>query len=656
MLTSIVTFSLSGTLDEKLHAAAAARFDGVEIFENDLITYAGSPRDVKAMAGDLGLEIYVYQPFRDFEVNAAALLDRNLERARRKLDLMEQLGARLLLVCSNVTPTAPEPEQAAEQLAQLAGVAAERGIRIGYEALAWGRKVSSYREAWSIVERANHPHLGLVLDSFHTLAIEDDVSHIATIPGERIFMVQVADAPWMKMDLQAWGRHYRCFPGQGAFPVDRMIAEVVRSGYSGPLSLEVFSDESRASPTRPTAIDGKRSLLFLEERVRLILDETGAAASPPAAGGGGAKPAAKRVRRRVELFDPPPAPELDGIAFVEFAVDKTSGPALASWLQRLGFALAGRHKTKAVTLYKQGGVNLVLNAERNGFAHSYQLLHGPSVCAIGLAVDDPLAAVARAESFMAHRGAGRVNPSESVVPSIRALDAGLIYFVEAGPGLAAAFLTDFELAGAPQSAPSAGLIDVDHIAHALPPGELDSWVLFLRSTLGLTPEQTVELPDPYGLVRSRALASANRRVRLPLNISGARNTMTARSVHEFLGAGVHHVALSTSDIFAAMARLKELGADLLAIPANYYDDLPARFDLGPDLVDRMQVAGILYDQDEWGRFLHAYTLPFEDRFFFEVVERRGGYDGYGAPNAPVRMAALTQEYARRHPPGMPRTG
>lgn len=643
MLTSIATVSLSGTLDEKLQAAAAARFDGVEIFENDLLYYGGTPRDVKTMAGDLGLEIYLYQPFRDFEVSAQAVFERNLERARRKLDLMEQLGARLMLVCSNVTAAAPEPEQAAEQLARLAALASERGIRIGYEALAWGRKVSSYRDAWRIVETANHPHLGLVLDSFHTLAIEDDLSEIASIPGERIFIVQIADAPWMKLDVLSWSRHYRCFPGQGGFPLDQFVAEVVRTGYTGPLSLEVFSDEFRASPTRPTAVDGRRSLLYLEESVRRLLDEK------PAAGG----PAPSRSRRRVQLFDPPPPPEIDSFAFIEFAVDKTSGPQLAKWLEKLGFVLAGRHRTKAVSLYRQGEINLVLNSERNGFAHSYFLLHGATVCAVGLAVDDPLTAVARSEAFRALRGGGRVNQSESVVPSIRALDSGLIYFVETGPGLATAFLTDFEFAEAVPAA-SAGLAAVDHIAHALPPGELDSWVLFLRSTLGLIPEQTVELPDPYGLVRSRALTSPNRRVRLPLNVSGGRNTMTARSVTELSGAGVHHVALSTGDIFAAMAKLKETGADVLAIPPNYYDDLPARFDLDPDFVERMRLAGILYDQDERGQFLHAYTLPFDNRFFFEVVERRGGYDGYGAANAPVRMAALTQEYARRYPAGMPR--
>jgi 4-hydroxyphenylpyruvate dioxygenase len=638
---SIATVSLSGTLAEKLEAASAARFDGVEIFENDLLYFGGSPRDVRQKAGDLGLEIMLYQPFRDFDTQGDELFRRNLARAKRKFDVMDQLGARLMLVCSNVSAHAAEPDRAADQLNQLAGEAARRGIRLGYEALAWGRKVNTYGQAWEIVRKADHPHLGLVLDSFHTLAIEDDVSGIAKIPGDRIFFVQVADAPLMKMDVLSWSRHYRCFPGQGALPVGRFMSEIVRAGYTGPLSLEIFNDEFRASPTRLTAIDGLRSLLFLEEEVRreLLHRREGASLSPPA-------------RLRIELFDPPPVPQLDRVAFIEFAVDAASAPKLSAWLERLGFQQAGRHRSKSVSLLRQGDVNLVLNSEKQGFAHSYFLLHGPSVCAIGLAVDDPQSAAARAEAFKATRATAMVQSSESVVPGIRALEGGLVYFVEAGPELAAAFRTDFVLEVEAKPV-GAGLGVVDHIAHALPEGQLDSWVLFLKSTLGMMPGDQVVLPDPYGLVRSRAVASPNRAVRFPLNISEDRNTSTARLVSAFSGVGVHHVALSTEDIFATMATLTANAVELLPIPPNYYDDLPAKFDLDPEFVDRLQAHNILYDEDATGSFLQVYTVPFEDRFYFEIVQRTGRYDGYGAANAPVRMAALAQWHAKRHPRGMP---
>ena len=118
---------------------------------------------------------------------------------------------------------------------------------------------------------------------------------------------------------------------------------------------------------------------------------------------------------------------------------------------------------------------------------------------------------------------------------------------------------------------------------------------------------------------------------------------------------MHHIALASEDIFASVAAMKNAGAELLQIPPNYYDDLVAKFDLDPDFVDRLQSAGVPFDRDDDGAFLNAYTPPFEDRFFIEVVQRIDGYERYGAANAPVRMAALSQWHARNKPAGMPRT-
>ncbi|HEX2116809.1 MAG TPA: TIM barrel protein [Alphaproteobacteria bacterium] len=631
MLRSIATVSLSGTLEEKLQAAAAARFDAVEIFENDFICYDGSARQVQALAADLGLKIALYQPFRDFEGVSDEQFRRNLDRAERKFDVMEEMGAALMLVCSNATLHAIDDDaRAAAQLFALADRAAARGLRIGYEALAWGTRVNTYGRAWSIVSRAAHPHLGLILDSFHTLAIADPVAGIADIPGDRIFFVQLADAPRLKMDVLMHSRHFRCFPGQGELDVAAFLVEVVRAGYAGPISLEVFNDEFRATPTRPTAVDAMRSLLFLEEQVRARLTKGGQEA--------------ERAVHRVELFDPPPVPTLNGLAFLEFAVDGATSASLGGTLERLGFQRFGRHRSKAVALYRQGDVNLVLNAEPNSFAHSYFLMHGPSICAIALRAADEFQALNRAEALGCSRFEGRVGPNERTIPAIRSLDGSLIYFVPNRPDAADPLEADFISDEAP-AAPSAGLAAVDHVAQALPAGQFDSWVLFYRAVLGLEPDDVWVLADPHGLVRSRAVASANRSVRFPLNISASRNTVTARSISAFAGAGVHHIAFRTDDILAMAARCRANGVPLLPIPANYYDDLAIRHELAPDLLDRLARNGILYDRNAGGEYLHLYTEPFEDRFFFEVVQRIGGYDLYGAVNAPVRMAAQTRRLA-----------
>ena len=190
MRRSIATVSLSGTLRQKLEAIAAARFDGVELFEPDFISFTGSARELRQQAADLGLGIDLYQPFRDFEGMPDELFRRSLDRAERKFDVMQELGCPLMLVCSNTSPVSlGDAERAAAQLHELAERASRRNLRIGYEALAWGKWVHLYQQAWAIVQKADHPHLGLILDSFHTLSLRDDPMGIADIPGDRIFFV-----------------------------------------------------------------------------------------------------------------------------------------------------------------------------------------------------------------------------------------------------------------------------------------------------------------------------------------------------------------------------------------------------------------------------------------------------------------------------------
>lgn len=270
----IATVSLSGPLPEKLEAIAAAGFDGIEMFENDLLHYAGTPQDAHRMCADLGIDVVLFQPFRDFEGCPRDRLQKNLDRAERRFDLMHALGTDLMLVCSNVQPDAlGDDSMLADDLSLLAERAGARGLRIAYEGLAWGRHVNTYQHVWNLVRQGDHPSLGMVLDSFHTLSLKGDPQAIADIPGEKIFFVQMADAPILAMDVQEWSRHFRCFPGQGEMDLTSFLAPILRSGYAGPLSLEIFNDGSRPAPTRDNAATALRSLLDLEEQARLRVAE-----------------------------------------------------------------------------------------------------------------------------------------------------------------------------------------------------------------------------------------------------------------------------------------------------------------------------------------------------------------------------------------------
>jgi len=625
MQRSIATVSLSGTLPEKLEAIAAAGFDGVEIFENDLLYYDGSPREIRQMCADLGIAITLFQPFRDFEGCRRDRLQRNLERAERKFDLMQELGTDLVLVCSNAAADSVGDRQIlVDDLRLLAERAGSRGLRIGYEALAWGRHVNTYQQVWDIVREADHPSLGVLLDSFHTLSLKGDPAAIAEIPGDKIFFVQMADAPILAMDVLEWSRHFRCFPGQGDFDLPGFLAPIIKSGYTGPLSLEIFNDGFRAAPPRANAADGLRSLLYLEEKTRQRLAQE---ATP--------------VANIDTLFAPPPASEYGGTEFLEFAVDEALGAKLGGWLERLGFARAGQHRSKNVSLMRQGDINLILNSEPYSFAHSFFEAHGPSVCATAIRVKDSAKALERAVAYKGQPYRGLVGPNELELAAVRELDGSLIYLVDQEQGGQHLYDTDFNML--PGVVAKGGLKRIDHMAMALPADSLDSWVLFYKSLLDFTADDEVVLPDPYGLVKSRALRSRCSTIRLPLNISENRKTAISHALSSYGGSGVHHIAFDCDDIFAEVSRAKEAGVPLLDIPLNYYDDLAARFDFDDEFLSELAYYNVLYDRDaQGGELFHVYTEPFEGRFFFEIIQRKNGYVGYGAANVAVRLAAMAK--------------
>src|SRR5258705_488304 len=219
---SIATVSLSGSLDEKLRAIAAAGFDAVEIFENDLLSFNGSPRD-----------------------------------------------------------------------------------------------------AWEIVRRADHKSIGVILDSFHALAPAFPVNAIESIPADKIFLVQLADAPKLGLDVLSWSRHFRCFPGQGDLPVSDFMEAVLRTGYAGPLSLEIFNDQFRSGSAVRTAIDGLRSLILLEDQLAEKSPNASAARLQP------------KARSR-------------GVGFIEFAVGEAKAKDLSALFGQLGFRKTGSHRSKDV--------------------------------------------------------------------------------------------------------------------------------------------------------------------------------------------------------------------------------------------------------------------------------------------------------------------
>lgn len=617
MKTSIATVCLSGSLDEKLEAIAAAGFRGVEIFESDLLSYSGTPADVARQIADLGLKVSTFQPFRDFEGTLGPQRARTFDRAERKFDVMQEIGCDFLLVCSNVSPDSVGGiDRAAADFRELGERAAKRGLRVGFEALAWGRHINDYRDAWEVVRRADHPAVGLVVDSFHTFARRLDLKPLHTIPGDRIFLIHLADAPWLDMDALSWSRHFRCFPGQGDLPIRDFMEAVLITGYQGEFSLEIFNDQFRAGSPREVAVDARRSLIYLMDQLR----DTPAAAA----------------------FDIPAMPARSkclGVEFIEFAVDDRSAAELAQFFAGLGFRHVGQHKSKAVDRWTQGSINLVINKEKEGFAHSHYITHGPSVCAIGLKVPSAAAALERAQKLCDTPFHQKVRPGELDIPAVRGLGGSLLYFLDSTSSLGKVW--DIEFDPVASEAPEAGLAAVDHISQSMHYEEMLSWLLFYTSLLDVTKTPQVDITDPGGIVRSQVVQTTDGALRITMNASQSARTQSSRFLNEYFGSGVQHMAFGTDDIVATVARLKANGVEVLPIPENYYDDLEARVDLPAERLKVFKDNNILYDRDADGEYLQAYTKSFKDLFFIELVQR-SGYKGFGAINASIRLNAQSR--------------
>lgn len=642
MRTGIATVCLSGTLKEKMQACAIAGFDGIEIFEQDLVTSPLSPEEVRTTAADLGLTLDLYQPFRDFDSVPGDLLAANLRRADAKFSLMSRLGMDTILVCSNVaTATIDDDGLRAEQLAALADLAGEHGVRVAYEALAWGRYVNDYEHAHRLVDMVDHPNLGTCLDSFHILSRDWDTAPIENINPDKIFFVQVADAPKLSMDVLSWSRHYRVFPGEGQFELAKFMGHVARAGYSGPVSLEVFNDVFRQSDVERTAVDAMRSLIWLEEQSAKWLEANdasaphGADAVNGAAGTvAGGPPAPARRRYPMELATLPQVAEPAGFNFAEVKAADTE--ALETVLGQLGFEFNGRHRTKDVQLWTMGHARMIINEQAPAGSAA------PAIAAVGFDVDSPVIASARAQQLKAPVVPRKSQANEEVFQGFAAPDSTEIFLCQGSPDGTAAWISEFgelsefgklsefgEALDVPSDGPGAV---IDHVNLAQPWQHFDEAVLFYTSALALEPEPYAEVASPSGLVRSQVMQTSDRAVRLVLNLAPLiQQDGTRHKTYQ------EHIAFAVDDLVATARAARERGLDFLQIPPNYYEDLDARFDLDSGFLDTLRDLNLLYDRDGDGEFLHFYTATVGS-VFFEMVERRGSYDGYGAPNAPVRHA------------------
>mgnify|MGYP001117034753 CR=1 FL=1 len=261
MKFSMATVCLGGSIEEKFAAMSAAGYDGVEIFDRDLEAHTGSMAEIRRNATDMGLEIMALGPLRDFEGMPSSRRTEVFDRASQKFELMDELGVKRLLVCSNTSKeSSGDIPRIAGDLNALGELAQKHDVEIGYEALSWGRHIWDYRKAWEAVRLADHAAVGTVIDNWHIMAHNLPVQDILDIPVGKISFVQLADAPKMQLDLLSWSRHHRCFPGQGDWDMGALYDVLEKADFDGWISHEIFNDKFQRADPKVIAAQGKQSL------------------------------------------------------------------------------------------------------------------------------------------------------------------------------------------------------------------------------------------------------------------------------------------------------------------------------------------------------------------------------------------------------------
>lgn len=475
--------------------------------------------------------------------------------------------------------------------------------------------------------------MGIILDSFHTLSIRDDLSLLKNIKGDKITFLQLADGPFLKMDVLPWSRHYRNFPGQGDFELVDFLAPIIQTGYKGPLSLEIFNDQFRASPPKETALDAKRSLCYLESITQEKINTE------------------HRTMKKSDISISKASEKIDyqKIAYLEFAAFEENAENLKQWLLALGFILKGTHVCKKISCYQQGEIQLLINEEFDSYAHAYYVQHGTSLASVAFIVDQPQVLYKRASHTLYPIFKPYTPNEQGKCHAVWAPDKSLHYFYSKTEAIKFNYLFTNKtttnnavdlLNTRLTNEKNAQLEAIDHYSLALPDQYLSSWLLYYRAILDLNAEEELSLPELFGSMKSKLLRSHNHKINIPLNLTLDQETHVGRNIRLTNGTGIQHIAFTTQNIFKAIKKAQDNGIKFLSIPNNYYEDLYARFNLNPDFIECLKTHQILYDQDsEGGSLLHIYTEQFDNRFSFELIERRDNYKDYGSINTPVRIAA-----------------
>ncbi len=348
--------------------------------------------------------------------------------------------------------------------------------------------------------------------------------------------------------------------------------------------------------------------------------------------------------------------QTDGFEFVEYATLDPRG--LAAVFERMGFMAVAKHRHKDVTLFRQGDVNFIINAERDSFGQSFARTHGPSVCAIAFRVKDAAASYRRAIDLGAWGVEAVPGPMELAIPAIKGIGDSLIYLVDRYPDNAYgrtiydvdfAPLAGFETfwAGHAPSPAGTGLQRIDHLTHNVHRGRMNEWAQFYERLFNFRESRYFDIEGKLTGVKSRAMVSPCGKIRIPINESADDRSQIQEYLEAYRGEGIQHIALETRDIYATVDRLLASEVKLLDTPESYYELLNQRLPGHGEPIEELRKRAILADGGpECGLLLQIFTHTLVGPIFFEIIQRKGN-EGFGEGNFKALFESMELDQIRR---------
>ncbi len=338
----------------------------------------------------------------------------------------------------------------------------------------------------------------------------------------------------------------------------------------------------------------------------------------------------------------------DGFEFVEYAAPDAA--ALGTVFEGLGFAAVARHRSKNVTLYRQGDINYVVNAEPDSFAQSFARVHGPSICAIGFRVRDAAHAYRRALELGAWGVVPQVGPMELNIPAIKGIGDSLIYLVDRYGDAGSIYDVDFvPIEGADSAPRGAGLGYIDHLTHNVHRGRMVEWADFYERLFGFREVRFFDISGQVTGLKSKAMTSPCGKIRIPINESSDDQSQIAEYLSAYRGEGIQHVALGCDDIYRAVGALRGRGTTFMDTPDTYYEKVDERVPGHGEEMERLRADRILIDgnpEKGEGLLLQIFTDTVIGPIFFEIIQRKGN-DGFGEGNFQALFESIELDQIRR---------